>query len=224
MLRPKLSVLPAEQRWLWPRLSEVPAHFVLYGGTSIALRLGHRESVDYDFFSAQAFDPDELVRQISFLGLPKTVSQSQRNTYTAALRHAQGEAKVSFFGEIGFGQFIPPDCCADIGLKIASLEDMLAMKLKVIHQRVAAKDYLDIAALLRAGLSLAEGLGRLEAMFPDTVNLAMTLQTLVYFKGEDLDKLPAETRTTLIEAVRRVREVPPFSGTRMPIGTVPAPE
>ena len=220
MFHPKLSILPGAQRRLWPRLSEIPAHFVLYGGTSIALRLGHRESIDYDFFSAQAFDPDDLIRQIPFLSLPKIVNQSQRNTYTAMLLPLEGGAKVSFFREIGFGQFFPPEVCADIGLKVASLDDLLVMKLKVIHQRIGAKDYLDIAALLRAGRSLAEALGRLEALFPNSVNLAMTLQTLVYFKGEDLETLPVETRTTLIEAVRQVRDIPPFAGTRVPIGTV----
>ncbi len=95
MFQPKLSVLPRAQRWLWPRLNEVPPHFVLYGGTAIALRLGHRESVDYDFFSAQAFDPDELVARVPFLELPKTVNQSQRNTYTAVLRHSEGQTRCT---------------------------------------------------------------------------------------------------------------------------------
>jgi hypothetical protein len=191
---------------------------VLYGGTAIALRLGHRESVDYDLFSAQAFDPDELVARVPLLRLPKTVSQSQRNTYTAVLRHPDGEAKISFLGEIVLGQFFPPEVCADNNLKVASLEDMLAMKLKVIHQRVEAKDYVDIAAMLRAGLSLAAGIGRLDALFPNTINVAMTLQSLVYFSGGDLNTLPAETKATLIDAVRRVREVPQFEGQRVPIG------
>src|SRR5205814_934035 len=132
--------------------------------------------------------------------------------YTVALLGPGGEVKLSFFGEIDFGQFFSPERCADNGLKIASLEDMMVMKLKVVHQRVAAKDYLDIAAMLRAGISLADGLGRLETIFP--VNLAMTLQTLVYFKGGDLESLPGEVRQTLIDAVRRVKEVPTFSAPR----------
>lgn len=194
---------------------------MLYGGTSIALRLGHRESVDFDFFSARSFEPDELVREIPFLAEPKTVSQSQRNTYSVALAGPQGETKLSFFGDINFGQFLPPEPCEANGIKLASLEDMLVMKLKVIHARVAVKDYLDIVAMLRAGLSLVEGLGRLEAMFPETVNAAMTLQALVYFKGGDLDALPWEAKETLIDAVRRVEKVPVFSAPRDPIGATP---
>ncbi len=72
--------------------------------------------------------------------------------------------------------------------------------------------------MLRAGLSLAAGIGRLDALFPNTINLAMTLQSLVYFSGGDLGTLPADTRATLFDAVRRVREVPHFEGPRLPIG------
>jgi hypothetical protein len=49
-----LEILPEAQWRLWPELR--PASqlgFVLYGGTAIALRLGHRSSVDFDFFTDQ---------------------------------------------------------------------------------------------------------------------------------------------------------------------------
>ena len=49
---PRLDVLPDEQRALWPALASVPDAFVLYGGTALALRLGHRTSVDFDCFSS----------------------------------------------------------------------------------------------------------------------------------------------------------------------------
>jgi len=38
-------------------LAGVPPHFILYGGTALALRLGHRESVDFDFFSSETVIP-----------------------------------------------------------------------------------------------------------------------------------------------------------------------
>ena len=54
---PNLDILPAAQRTLWPELSATPDNFTLYGGTALALRLGHRASVDFDFFSNDSFDP-----------------------------------------------------------------------------------------------------------------------------------------------------------------------
>ena len=51
MFAPRLDILPPAQRSLWPHLVQVPSHFILYKKTAIALRLGHRQSVDFDFFS-----------------------------------------------------------------------------------------------------------------------------------------------------------------------------
>ena len=67
-MKPRLDILPFEQRRLWPNLSEVPKHFVLYGGTAIALRLGARQSVDFDFFterplSAESPAPEKTMRR-----------------------------------------------------------------------------------------------------------------------------------------------------------------
>jgi len=46
-----MSILPLAQQRLWPELRKAAdLGFVLYGGTAIALRLGHKISVDFDFF------------------------------------------------------------------------------------------------------------------------------------------------------------------------------
>lgn len=66
-MEPRVDLLPSAQRSLWPRLKAVPADFMLYGGTALALRLGHRESVDFDFFSDRSFTPAELQAEIPLL-------------------------------------------------------------------------------------------------------------------------------------------------------------
>jgi hypothetical protein len=85
---------------------------------------------------------------------------------------------------------------------------------------VVAKDFVDIGALLRAGLSLEVALGHLEAIHPVGTNAIITLKALVYFKGGDLDTLPDDLKRYLEETVRRVREVVPFCGSKLPIGTI----
>jgi hypothetical protein len=60
-LEPKLGILPEAQQQIWPSLA--PASelgFVLYGGTAVALHLGHRTSVDFDFFRAESLDKEEI--------------------------------------------------------------------------------------------------------------------------------------------------------------------
>ena len=54
---PRLDILPEPQWRLWPELVEVPDAFTLYGGTAVALRLGHRQSIDFDFFALEPIDP-----------------------------------------------------------------------------------------------------------------------------------------------------------------------
>jgi len=49
-----LDILPPAQRKIWDALSALPSEFVLYGGTAIALQLGHRQSVDFDFFARRS--------------------------------------------------------------------------------------------------------------------------------------------------------------------------
>jgi hypothetical protein len=63
---PKLNILPASQRALWKELKATPKRFVLYGGTALALRIGHRVSEDFDFFTNATFEPQDLAEQILY--------------------------------------------------------------------------------------------------------------------------------------------------------------
>jgi len=69
---PRLDILPESQRRLWPELDAVPSDFVLYGGTGLALQLGHRASEDFDFFSSsgfdRSFDPITSIQALQFYG------------------------------------------------------------------------------------------------------------------------------------------------------------
>jgi hypothetical protein len=65
--QPRLDILPPPQRALWLELNATPDHFTLYRGTALALRLGHRQSLDFDFFSREAFAPGALAREIPYL-------------------------------------------------------------------------------------------------------------------------------------------------------------
>src|ERR1039458_2602480 len=93
---PRLAALPPAQRALWPELKQVPRQFVLYGGTALALRLGHRQSEDFDLFADAPVSPEEHWNPPP---LPKaaTVRQKTPNPRTAVVPRA-GPVKLSFFG------------------------------------------------------------------------------------------------------------------------------
>ena len=111
LFSPKLQILPPAQRDLWPRLGEVPASFVLYEGTALALRLGHRVSEDFDFFSSDPFQAEELERSLPFLD-GSTRLQVSANTLTSRVG-AEGGVKVSFFGGLRLRRLADPDLVAE---------------------------------------------------------------------------------------------------------------
>lgn len=203
---PHLSILPESQRNLWSELNQIPDHFVLYGGTALALRLGHRISVDFDFFSSSPFLPDELIGRIPF-AKGSEILQSSANALTILVDRG-APVKVSFFGNLGFGQMEEPEIAGDNGLRIASVIDIMASKLKTVLQRSEAKDYIDIAEILRSGVSLEAGLGASRAVYGECMNTLLPLKALCYFDDGDLGTLSQEIKERLLGAVVGLGEIP----------------
>lgn len=205
---PRLDILPAAQRTLWPQLADVARHsFVLYGGTAVALYLGHRESVDFDFFTNLTFQPDDLVGTYPFLREVE-VLQSQQNTLTVITAGREtGRVKISFFGGLKFGRLAQQRRTPDGVMNVASLDDLLAHKLKTVLQRVETKDYVDVDALLLSGLSLSAGLAGAQLLFPAFAPQEC-LKALTYFEDDALSDLPPDLEERLLSAVKNVRSVP----------------
>jgi hypothetical protein len=208
---PRLDILPPEQRRLWPELAPAAAlGFALYGGTAIALRRGHRASVDFDFFTEAPLDRAAIRAALPFVQRA-LVLQDQPDAWTMLVPVEGGErrqVKVSFFGGIGFGRVGEPERTDDGVLVVASLDDLLATKLKVMLQRAEAKDYRDVAAILGAGAGLAHGLASALAMFGESFQPSESLRALVFFEDGDLPSLDAAEKSVLVGAAKAVRDLP----------------
>jgi hypothetical protein len=198
-----LEILPAPQKEFWDDLAvAVPPHIVLYGGTAIALRLGHRQSVDFDFFTDRGLEFDRLVAAMPFLQ-SATILDRRPNTFTLSLPMSSGDVKLSFFGGLSFGRVGVPDRVQG-NLSLASSLDLLANKLKTIHDRIVPRDYVDIEALLRSGLSLDQGIAGARALYGQLLNPLDTAKAVGWFKDGELDrKLSGSTRDFLTEASAR---------------------
>jgi hypothetical protein len=203
ILTPNLSILPAGQRRVWNQLSATPKDFVLYGGTALALRLGHRQSVDFDFFSCQSFQPLELIRSIGYLA-DQTVTQQSASTLSCEIGTGSAAVKISFFGGLSLGQIDTPDIVEGNGIAVASLVDLFGMKCATVPQRNEVKDYLDIYALITAGhINLAEGIACARAIYGRQYNPVLTLQALSFF--DDLNEpLSEDIKAGLHAAVKSV--------------------
>jgi hypothetical protein len=202
MFKPNLSILPEPQKQLWVELRDTPKTFVLYGGTALALRLGHRQSEDFDFFSNKSFQPTSLRTSIPYLK-HADMTQFQENTLTAIVDR-NGPVKLSFFGSLGIKRVQDPDIVEENGVQIASMLDLFASKLKTIQVRAEAKDYRDIVGALNAGLTLAEGLSAAVAIYGREFNGALSLKALTFFEDGDLPRLTPETRKKLLGAATSV--------------------
>jgi hypothetical protein len=209
--KPCMDILPSVQQQLWPELrSTSDLGFTLYGGTAIALRLGHRDSVDFDFFSEKPLDREAIKAACPFMARSTTL-QDQGHTWVVLVPvgPSRGEhVKVSFFGTIAFGRVGEPDFTDDGVVQVASFDDLMATKVKVVLQRAEAKDYRDVAAMVNAGVDLSRGLASARLLFGPNFQPSESLKALVYFNDGDLKTLTPAEKSTLVDAVKAVRDLP----------------
>jgi predicted nucleotidyltransferase component of viral defense system len=136
-------VLTPDLQQLWGRLGKLPAvrdAFILAGGTALAVHLGHRRSIDLDFFSDHAFRPEVLERALDPLGAVTIANEE------GTLHARIGSCKVSFLHD-------PYPWIAEQieleGLRLAGVPDIAAMKVIAISQRGTRKDFFDLFRILR---------------------------------------------------------------------------
>ncbi|MBV9784869.1 MAG: nucleotidyl transferase AbiEii/AbiGii toxin family protein [Acidisphaera sp.] len=200
---PRLDILPKAQRRLWDELVGVPAEFVLYGGTAVALHLGHRQSADFDFFGNRPFDPAKLAVDIPFLAAA-TITRRQTNTLSGVVDRG-GPVRLSFFGVPGLPRLAPPHIASDNGLRIASLLDLAGTKANVVQLRAEAKDYRDMDAILRDGrIDLLTALAAAKAIYGAPFNPQITLKALSHFADGNLPRLAKATKDRLARAAGEV--------------------
>jgi len=161
------------------REAQVLENFYLAGGTALSLILGHRKSIDLDFFSSSFPKFEILVAKLKTLN-PKVINQDK-----GTLDLYMDDVKVSFL-EYKYplvGDFLEFD-----QVKVASLEDIACMKLSAISSRGSKKDFIDLYFILQK-FSLGELLALFEKKFKG-VNYQMShiLKSLVYF--EEAEKQP----------------------------------
>jgi hypothetical protein len=201
-LDPKFDVLPAAQQQIWNALAAAPGlGFVLYRGTAIALHLGHRQSIDFDFFRSAPLDKNQISAEFAFVKGAAPL-QDTPDTQVVLAEMPAGLVKISFFGSIGFGRVNDPLLTRDKVLLVASLDDLMATKLKATLDRAEAKDYRDIAAMITAGASLSVGLSAFKQMFNGEP------RAIGYFGDGDLNTLSQADQQLLRSARDGVDTLP----------------
>lgn len=121
--------------------SGAAAGFYLAGGTALALHLGHRVSVDLDFFSDRPLETDVLKQKLSSAG-KFSLDYEDKDTLNSVL----DGVKLSFFY---YSHILLYPTVIFGGIQIADKRDIAAMKLAAISSRGSKKDFIDIYFLLK---------------------------------------------------------------------------
>lgn len=183
------EALPEDCRRAFTRLSAVrmAGDFYLAGGTALALRLGHRISVDLDFFSQKIrlreTERRNLQDEISATG-PIQVDEQKDGTMYIRM----SGTRVSFL------HYAPPLMArADQwkGRRIAPAMDIGAMKISALIGRGSMKDFLDLYVLTTRLIPLKDILMKAQNKFPHAADFtAQALRALVYFKDAETEDPP----------------------------------
>lgn len=187
-----LDILPKEQQVLWKELYQTPEYFTLYGGTALALQIGHRISIDFDFFTNEKFNPQDIKNEISYLK-DAQILQSDKNTLTCLVYRDNKPIQVSFFGDLNLPKL--KESIKIDGVNIASCEDVLTTKLKTVIDRASYKDYVDIAIGLESGYSLSQLTKNTKQLYGKSFNNNLSLRALNYF--DDIEGIDDKTKKTI---------------------------
>jgi len=154
--------------------------FYLAGGTGLAIQLGHRISIDLDFFSPIQFETETLLYKIS----PNKVIAVRNGTI-----HCEREGiKLSF---LFYKEPLVYPIIIWKGLNMADWRDITAEKFKAISQRGSKKDFYDLYSILKVKLTIEDACEIFKKRFATSgVNRYHVLKSLIYFDDAEADPEP----------------------------------
>jgi predicted nucleotidyltransferase component of viral defense system len=161
--------------------------FNLAGGTSLALQLGHRLSIDLDFFTLNDFETTEIVSDLQNVFRFEIVLQ-KKNSLILNIEYPINSNLFIKVDILKYPYQLIDKVIQIDGIRLLSTADIIPMKLSAIANRGAKKDFFDIYFLLN-NLSLKEMLDLFSKKFPN-INHFHLLKSLTYFDDADEDANP----------------------------------
>lgn len=176
------SILDDKRKSILPLFRYLKDDFYLAGGTALALQMGHRDSVDFDFFTETDFDTQDIFEKINEVFKNHKIQkiQDEKNTLTCIL---DDDIKISFFG---YKYNLLNPLVEEEYIALASIEDIACMKLSAIVSRSVEKDYVDLYFILQQS-NLSRLLELAKKKFPN-LETNLILKSLVYF--DDIKEEP----------------------------------
>lgn len=172
------EILTSTQSELLPIIKLFSKKFGLVGGTAIAFHLGHRESIDFDLFSFDAFSNYSIKTKITKTNTIDDILINTKGEYTFLIKGV----KFTFFQypyKINFSESF------DDIIKLPDILTLAAMKAFALGRRGKWKDYVDLYFILKASHTLSEIVDKGIEIFGHEFNEKIFRTQLAYF--EDID-------------------------------------
>jgi len=167
-----------------PSLSD----YYLVGGTSLALRFGHRLSVDLDLFTQHDVDHVSIINDVKNL---HPASYKELFSGKTGMQLVINGVKCDFV-KYAYTNISPTE--AIDGVRMLSIEDVACMKLSAISQRGAKKDFYDLHLLLEH-YSIEQLLSFFRKKYPDLATFHI-VKSMNYFADAESQVGP-ELKTKL---------------------------
>lgn len=177
------NILDKKRLNLLPLFRKLKNSFYLGGGTALALQIGHRDSVDFDFFKEGDINTKRLFDDVKEIFEDHKILKIQEEHNTLSLI-IDDNVKLSFFG---YKYRLIADVINEENLKLASIRDIGCMKLSAITGRASNKDYIDIYYILQ-NIKLTDLLEKASEKLPD-LDKNLILKSLVYFKDISVEPI-----------------------------------
>ena len=182
------KVLPRGSAHLLEQLAAAQSpdleHWILAGGTGLALRLGHRVSDDFDFFRTDSFDATRLHHVFKSIGPYETLEERAPHSLTVISLGV----KLSFFS-IDDPFIFPVEPYRFFS--IAHESDIALMKLIAISGRGSRKDFVDLYRILMGDMTLQHYFDLLPKKYgAGRANTYHILKSLTYFADAEEEPPP----------------------------------
>lgn len=153
-------------------------NFYLAGGTAIALQFGHRTSKDLDFYTQKHFKNTGVIQEFKKI-FGKEATQIKRAPDTLSLKIRQTDLSFFRYPYKLIRPFVPY-----LSVNLASVEDILAMKIEAIIGRGTKRDFVDIYYGIK-NFGLQKVLSFFQEKYPEIFNEQNCLHALMYFKDAE---------------------------------------
>lgn len=175
------EILTQEQVALFPLLKKFGKEFGLVGGTAIALHIGHRRSIDFDFFSYRNFRNIHLKKKIQSVTKIGKILVDKKGEFTFIANNV----KITFFNypfEIDYLVSL------DTIITIPDIATLAAMKAYALGRRANWKDYVDLYFIIKGYHSIHDIIKKGEDIFGKEFNSKIFRTQLSYFDDINYDE------------------------------------